>query len=266
MIRRELNNFLQPIVDGDGDPVPNLQIIFRLVDSGYSPAGTFDSITSERIMPLKTTVITNAQGEFSVNLWPTSRGQEGRLWHCEIRWPGSNPELFTAPLVEGVEPLKWADWARSGWTAPLPMIAPFAAHMQDSSKHLILPPDLINDYAFVSIAGVRGWRLLSSLGSGVVPTVTADITDGLNYRIETNNGILSSYELAPGSSGTPVTIIAQEMTPDWPSYQITTLNGGIITVELAPGVAAQNNILVDASNGQSYRIITISGDITTEEM
>jgi hypothetical protein len=156
MITRQINNYGQPIVGTDGLPVANLHILFRLTDAGYNPAGTFDVVSGERILPQTVEAITDANGEFAVDLWPTSRGQDARMWVCEERWPEQGRKYFAAPLVEGAAPLSWYSWKLSGWVITGSEVSSFALHVQDNSIHgqTTLAP-YGTDYAVMRIRNIK---------------------------------------------------------------------------------------------------------------
>lgn len=150
MIKRTVANSAA-IIGSDGLPIANLALIFKLVDSGYNPAGTFDIFTTERIMPLRHEVKTDLQGKFTIDLWPTSRGQDARLWLCEIRWPLSDREFFAAPLIDDAFPLDWFTWKSSSWKILSSEVSAFEIHVQDSSQH-VSPTDraTIHDEALLA--------------------------------------------------------------------------------------------------------------------
>lgn len=105
--RRTISNIGQPLVAPDSTVLAGVKITFRLSD-GIAPADTFDAITRERIVSADISVVTDSKGEFTVSLWPTSRGEKPLVYLCSVNWPGV--QTFTAPLPEGHEVLSWFDF------------------------------------------------------------------------------------------------------------------------------------------------------------
>ncbi len=105
-VRREINNIGQPLIDSEGRPLANVKITFRLVKGG-APADVFDATSKERHSSTPTETVTNANGEFTVRLWPTSRGPAGLKYRCEVYLPRVRPYDFTLPAGDG-SAVKWS--------------------------------------------------------------------------------------------------------------------------------------------------------------
>ena len=106
----------QSLFGNDGSPLANAAITFMLVDAERVPAATFDKGTWSLIVAKEVVIRTDANGEFSVDLWPTSRGKDEVFYLCRVQRTYS----FIGELTEGSEALSWADFAnpaRSGSTA-----------------------------------------------------------------------------------------------------------------------------------------------------
>lgn len=116
MITRTITNAGDPIVDGLGRPAKMVKISFLLVDELGAPADGWDVLTGERITPGPIKVITNAIGEFTVNLWPTSRGDRVLFWKCTVGIDSVTD--FQNGLAEG-STLQWISF-RFGGVTPTP--------------------------------------------------------------------------------------------------------------------------------------------------
>lgn len=98
IVRREVNNYNQPLTNGEGKVAANVRITFRPVKGGR-PAQVADTDTGEMILPSPIATFTDDKGEFSIYLWPTDRGPVGTKWRCEIALPRCKP--FDVSLPEG---------------------------------------------------------------------------------------------------------------------------------------------------------------------
>lgn len=116
MITRIITNEGDPIVDGTGRPAKMVKILFLLVDETGQPADGWDILSGERIAPGPVRAVTDAAGEFSVELWPTSRGEKPLFWNCSVGIDGVAD--FQNSLVEGGV-LQWISF-RFGAVTPTP--------------------------------------------------------------------------------------------------------------------------------------------------
>lgn len=171
--RRTISNIGQPLVAPDGTALSGVKITFRLTD-GIAPADTFDAITGERVASADISVVTDSKGEFTVSLWPTSRGQNQRVYLCTVNWPSVHS--FTAPLPEGSEVLSWADFKSAGATIQPADLPAFAKHTLDVSVHLSPPHKAAMDAAnhptgqnpFATLADVQ-------TANGTAPATTSSM-------------------------------------------------------------------------------------------
>ena len=92
----------------NGSPVVAKKIMFTLVDATRRPVSIYDSTTSELIAGT-VSATTDVNGEFSVSLWPTSRGNKPCLYSAKIEESGFHP--IVAPLDGTVlTNLLFPDW------------------------------------------------------------------------------------------------------------------------------------------------------------
>lgn len=84
IVRREVNNYGQPLVDSEGTPLVGVRIEFRLMKNNLPMDGE-DTTTKERIVSQPIVTTTDVNGEFTVSLWPTDRGATGLQYRCIIR-------------------------------------------------------------------------------------------------------------------------------------------------------------------------------------
>lgn len=104
IVRREINNYGQPLVDFEGQPQEGVKIRFRLIKNGI-PVDVFDTTTRERIMSAGKHAKTNVNGEFSIQLWPTDRGPTGLKYLCHVAGGSSFEFSLPSGLMTAV---KWS--------------------------------------------------------------------------------------------------------------------------------------------------------------
>ncbi len=107
---REVNNTGSPLTKPDGTPLKFTQINFVLVNSSGIASDVFDAATGERVIGT-TSVMTDASGIFSVQLWPNDRGDAQTQYACAVMYP--NAVSFTASLPSGSTPMTWMQLKQS---------------------------------------------------------------------------------------------------------------------------------------------------------
>ena len=142
MITREINNIGQPLRGPSGTPLGGIKIEFMLANIRGIPADAIDTTSHEWYLPVPVCVVTSPAdtdtlkiGEFQVDLWPTSRGDQQVFYRCTVKGVGG-ARTFVAPLVESVDPLEWDAFSTSGAELEPAEISPFALHVQDNVRHL----------------------------------------------------------------------------------------------------------------------------------
>ena len=112
LITRLVTNAGAPLSAPDGALLENTKIIFVLVNKVGAPADAWDAATNERVGGDPIIVTTDAKGEFSVELWPNSRGDRLTRYHCTVQHPGFRAFYGVVEDVPG--PLTWAAFMLSG--------------------------------------------------------------------------------------------------------------------------------------------------------
>jgi hypothetical protein len=260
-----------------GTVLTGVKVTFLLVDALTKKAADAWDVTSRERLSGSVTVATNSRGRLLdeqdqpiLALWPNDRGTPSTMYRVNVDYPGMRPFYAAVPGGDGA--LDWLDLYGMGKVleaASLPVLHSHGnlAVLEQLTQQMIDFLAAFAPHATVS-DGQPLWDGVSWMGGGsstVNSPITADATDGNNYRIITHNGVLAEPVLVASGAGDPVEIIAQD-TSNGLSYHITTFNGAIGTIELAEPTASQDNIVYDDSNGKTYRIITIDGAINTEEI
>ena len=104
MITRTITNAGDPFVDGTGTPIVGAKISFTLVNAKGVITDGWDALTGERVAPGPVIVQTDADGVFTIDLWPTSRADQVLFWACST--DVENVADFVNSLTEG-ETLTW---------------------------------------------------------------------------------------------------------------------------------------------------------------
>ena len=98
---RTLTNLGAPICRADGEIVSAGSVIFSLVYTHNKlPASLFDATTGEVVVNEDTAVQTDANGIFTVNLWPNSRGEIATCYKVTIT--GETTKPFYILVADGV--------------------------------------------------------------------------------------------------------------------------------------------------------------------
>ena len=93
-----ISNTNDPLCSPGGIPAASSIIEFRLMSiADYQPCEGWDTVTGETISMSPVTAITDADGEFTVSLWPTSTLSPELLY--QIRSRNGLFRTFYAPVV-----------------------------------------------------------------------------------------------------------------------------------------------------------------------
>ena len=119
----------------DGRPLAGVEVKFTLVATGTTrPVSPFDATSGARVAPVAT-VITDAAGEFSINLWPNDRGANTSTEYiCHI---GNGYSDFRAALPSSATPIEWLDFQALGTPLTPAEVSALATHIADTTVHLV---------------------------------------------------------------------------------------------------------------------------------
>lgn len=198
---RTITNAGAPLCMPSGQVVVGATITFSLVDSIGMPASAFDAISQEDVGSQSVTATTDAGGEFSVQIWPTSRADRPVRYRCTVTTPDSPPYTappfapFTAQLADGVGALSWALFAASG-TALTPQ--------ELSALSLIM--NAVDEDRAAAQAAREAAESASSIATGAAGTATADAITAANASAAAL--VLANYKGAWESLTGPLAIPA----------------------------------------------------------
>lgn len=207
LLKRTLNNVGEPLVDANGVLATNTTITFQLIDELWQPKDAFDATTKERVVPTPISVVTDEDGEFTVDLWPCGRATETRYYLCRVEF--EEVSFFRAVLAEDGGTLKWSAFKSSGGDVPADELSAFQLHAQDSSIHLV---EVIENSS-----GMVEEPIISDLDDGSITVSAADCVlyaddiftkPALRYSVVGATFLLTdldtNYLIVDYSSGIPV--------------------------------------------------------------
>ncbi len=99
------------LTDPAGNILSGVTISFTLVDTSLRPISVWDAISGDLIVG-SPSVVTDVNGLFSINLWPTARGNMPCQYLCKVNYPNITP--FTFSISDLATPLSWVDAMASG--------------------------------------------------------------------------------------------------------------------------------------------------------
>ena len=109
---RTLTNAGAPLHSPEGDLLGGVQIHFQLMDMGGRPSDAWDAISNERVGGETVIVTTDAAGEFSVDLWPNTRGNRETKYKCRVQFEGFRE--FSGVIEDVPGELQWAAFMLAG--------------------------------------------------------------------------------------------------------------------------------------------------------
>ncbi len=109
---RTLTNAGAPLHSPEGDLLGGVRIHFQLMDMGGRPSDAWDAISNERVGGETVIVTTDAAGEFSVDLWPNTRGNRETKYKCRVQFEGFRE--FSGVIEDVPGELQWAAFMLAG--------------------------------------------------------------------------------------------------------------------------------------------------------
>jgi hypothetical protein len=109
---RTLANTGSPLTAPDGTVLAGVKVAFTLVSPTTDRRfDVIDATTFQRVTD-KVQVLTDANGEFSVQLWPNSRGAKPSRYLCEVDHPSVDDVRGTVPPGDGI--YTWVEFLTGG--------------------------------------------------------------------------------------------------------------------------------------------------------
>jgi hypothetical protein len=111
LVTRTLSNTGDPLYAPDGTLLAGKTVTFTLVSAAGRATDAWDATSHERVVG-SVSIVTDAAGEFSVELWPNSRGNRVTQYLCHVDYPGVRD--FIASVAPGEATLTWVQFMASG--------------------------------------------------------------------------------------------------------------------------------------------------------
>lgn len=184
LVTRTITNAGAPLVSPAGALLPNTLITFTLVSTIGLPANTVglpahavDAFTQHDVASVPITTTTDAQGEFSVALWPTSRGDRPVRYRVVVDRPGITP--FTASLADGITDLSWAAFMAGGTPLTPAEVSQLELHLAEINAQ-----KLAAEQAAQAAAGSAGTAHTDALAADAARALAeGEAADALAARI-----------------------------------------------------------------------------------
>lgn len=130
---RTVTNIVDPLNNTSNTVTPFTKVTFRLKNLD-TPSGLIYNITTNRVVKSLFRTLTDANGEFSVQLYPTSELSPNTTYVVTIQGWGT----FTAGLEAGANPKYLNDWVTNGVELTGGELSALQTHMEDTNVHLTI--------------------------------------------------------------------------------------------------------------------------------
>ena len=137
LVTRTLTNAGAPLYSPDGDLLVGVKINFQLMDTGGRPSDAWDATTNERVGGDVIVATTDTAGEFSVDLWPNTRGNRATKYKCCVQFDGFRE--FSGIVEDVPGDLQWVDFMLGGAAMTAQdmsaIAAAIASHVASADPH-----------------------------------------------------------------------------------------------------------------------------------
>lgn len=112
LVTRTITNAGAPLHSPEGELLVGVKIHFQLMDTGGRPSDAWDAVTNERVGGETVVATTDAAGEFTVDLWPNTRGNRTTKYKCRVQFEGFRE--FSGIVEDVPGELQWVDFMLGG--------------------------------------------------------------------------------------------------------------------------------------------------------
>ena len=112
LVKRTISNAGAPLCTPDGAVLSGVKVTFTLRGYGTVRDDVWDATTLERVAGEAVAVITDANGEFAVGLWPNSRGNRATRYLCQVGHEGVRD--FSGVIEDAPTTLSWIAFMAAG--------------------------------------------------------------------------------------------------------------------------------------------------------
>lgn len=250
LVTRTLTNAGAPLYSPDGDLLVGVKIHFRLMDMGGRPSDALDATTNQQVGGDVIVATTDTAGEFSVDLWPNTRGNRATKYKCRVQFDGFREFSGIVEDVPGFD-LQWVDFMLGGAAMEPQEISQLAQYLQDI--------DAAREAAEAAELGAQGSESAAS-GSALSAETARDVAQGYASAA-------SGY--ADAASGSKAAALASEGT--------ATAKAGEAAASAITAASARDAALIQAgvyttealgraavADGQAFKVQG-SGDVAAYE-
>jgi hypothetical protein len=168
---RTLSNSSTPLYGPGGVAYAGATIVFTLVDIAGRGVDVWEA--GGRVVGI-VRATTDANGVFSVDLWPNDRGYIATRYACRVIASGVVVADFVAAVPSGSTTLSWLDFKQAGVALSAQEISALATHASNEQVHIPNPAatGALDGQvrAFDSTLGKMVWKTISGgLGGAAVP-------------------------------------------------------------------------------------------------
>ena len=109
LVIRTITNAGNQLFSPSGVLLAGVTITLDLVNQSGAPVDVWDAKSKEHVGPIRESVITDNYGEFTIAVWPNSRGNIITKYLCRVHSPGFKPFFAALPEAD-LSPIKWVDF------------------------------------------------------------------------------------------------------------------------------------------------------------
>lgn len=214
---RRLSGSLAAIAIADTVSIADVPITFTLVDKNHRPCDVFAAATGELVAG-KYTVRTEANGTFSIDLWPTDEADRECYYLCRINAFGF--EDIIAPFPKDTyTPMDFAEWAALAGDPGVPAGTVYISYATNNIRTTV-PAGNTNPVDAVLTSLFKGvdWTISmtdATAGQTTICKVLAVYDEGsarfTEYAVV---GDLTNYAITVTIDGTEMTLRVQNLTPN----------------------------------------------------
>ncbi len=247
---RTLTNTGDALHSPDGTVVAGAVIRFELVTAKKRAVDVWDATTHERVGGVKD-VTTDANGEFSIDLWPNNRGNVVSYYLCRILRNDAFKE-FIGQVPEGVADYTWVEFFAGGTPLTAQELSVFDIHVASETAHGMSQDqrDALDGAASPSSSNVFATIDDTAAGAG----------DMLKSVYDTNDdGVVDSAATSAALTGAQATAITLNTAKETNATHTGEVTGsGALTI--ADGVVTNAKLANVATATIKGRVTAATGD------
>ncbi len=137
LVIRTITNAGNQLFSPSGVLLAGVTITLDLVNQSGAPVDVWDAKSKEHVGPIRESVITDNYGEFTIAVWPNSRGNIITKYLCRVHSPGFKPFFAALPEAD-LSPIKWVDFMANSQPLTAAEMNPMNSHLNDFDMHFLV--------------------------------------------------------------------------------------------------------------------------------